>query len=79
MTRRAEFSVGGLVGLLVAGPVLAFDIWLLNVLLGRSIRTQEIGFFTFLMGLIVLLSVPLLLVLLYQNNHCPGCCKGSVV
>lgn len=67
MTWRATFSVGGLVGLLVAGPILALDIWLLSVLLSQSIPSQEIDFFTFLMGLTVLLSIPLLLVLFYQT------------
>jgi hypothetical protein len=55
------------VGLLVIGPILALDIWLLNVLLGQSIPSQEIDVFTFVVGLIVLLSIPLLLVLLYQT------------
>lgn len=67
MTWRATFSVGGLVGLLVAGPILALDIWLLSVLLSQSIPSQEIDFFTFVMGLTVLLSIPLLLVLFYQT------------
>jgi len=67
VTWRAKFSVGGLVGLLVIGPILALDIWLLNVLLSQNIPEQKIDFFTFVMGLIVLLSVPVLLVLLYQT------------
>jgi hypothetical protein len=67
MTWRARFSVGGPVGLLVIGPILALDIWLLNGLLSSSIPSQEIDFFTFAMGLIALLSVPFLLILLYQT------------
>jgi hypothetical protein len=67
VTWRAKFSVGGPVGLLVAGPVLALDIWLLNVLLNQGIRLQEINFLTSVMGLILLLSIPLLLVLIYQT------------
>jgi hypothetical protein len=45
----------------------ALDIWLLNVLINQGIRAQQISFLTFLMGLIVLLSVPVLLVLIYQT------------
>lgn len=67
MTWRAKFSVGGAVGLLVMGPIVALDIWLLTVLLGQSIHSQQIDLLTFLMGLMVLVSVPLLLVLLYQT------------
>jgi hypothetical protein len=45
----------------------ALDIWLLNELINQGIRTQQISFLTFLMGLIVLFSVPVLLVLFYQT------------
>ena len=67
MTWRAKFSVGGLVGLLLIGPIVALDIWLLNVLINQGIRAQQISFLTFLMGLVELLSVPVLLVLIYQT------------
>lgn len=66
MTCRAKFSVGGLVGLLLIGPIVALDLWLLNLLVSQGIRAQQISFLTFLMGLVVLLSVPVLLVLIYQ-------------
>lgn len=67
MSWRAKFSVGGLVGLLLIGPTVALDIWLLNVLINQGVRAQEISFLTFLMGLVLLLSVPVLLVLIYQT------------
>jgi hypothetical protein len=67
LTWRPTFSVGGLVGLLLIGPILALDIWFLNLLSNQSIRAQQINFLTFLMGLIVVLSVPVLLVLVYQT------------
>jgi hypothetical protein len=66
LTWRAKFSVGGLVGLLFIGPILALDIWLLESLINRGIRAQNITFLAFLMGLIVLLSLPLLLLLVYH-------------
>jgi hypothetical protein len=67
LTWRAKFSVGGLVGLLLIGPIVALDIWFLNSLINQGLRAQQISVLTFLMGLIVLLSVPLLLVLIYQT------------
>lgn len=67
MTLRAKFSVGGLVGLLLILPLVFLDIWLLNVLIDQAYRTQRINFFTFFMGLIVLLSIPVLLVLVYET------------
>lgn len=67
MSWRAKFSVGGLVGLLLIGPTVALDIWLLNVLINQGVRAQQISFLTFLMGLVLLLSVPVLLVLIYQT------------
>lgn len=54
-------------GLLFMGPIVALDIWFLNILIRQSIRTQQISFLTFLLGLIVILSVPVLLVLAYQT------------
>jgi hypothetical protein len=44
----------------------ALDLWLLNVLTNQGIRAQQISFLTFMMGLVVLFSVPVLLVLIYQ-------------
>jgi hypothetical protein len=53
--------------LLFIGPILALDIWLLNLLINQGIRAQKISFLMFLMAVIVLLSVPVLLILLYQT------------
>ena len=70
MTFRAKISLGVPLGLLFVGLVLVFDVWFLNRLFNQSIRTQQINFLTFLMGLVVLLSVPLLVLLAYQTASC---------
>ena len=67
MNWPAKFSIGGLVGFLFIGPIVALDIWLLNLVINQGIRVQDISFLTFLMVVIVLLSVPVLLVLAYQT------------
>jgi hypothetical protein len=59
--------MGGLVGLLVIGVIVGVDGLLLNLLVGESIRDQQINFLTFLMALIVLFSVPVLLLAVYQT------------
>ena len=56
-------------GLLLMGPIVILDGWLLH-LLGQGVRAQQISFVTFLMGLIVLLSLPVLLLLAYQAVSC---------
>jgi hypothetical protein len=66
LTWRAKLSVGGLVSLLLIGPILALDLWLFNLLISQSIRAEQINLLTFLMGLFIVLSVPLLCVLVYQ-------------
>jgi hypothetical protein len=70
LTWHARFSVGAPLGLLLVGLVAALDGWLLNWLVDHSIRTQQITFLSFLAGLVVLLSVPLLLFLTYQAVSC---------
>ncbi len=67
MTWRAKFSIGGLIGLLVIGVIIGVDSLLLNFLIGESIREQQIGFATFLMALVVLLTIPVLLVATYHT------------
>jgi hypothetical protein len=67
LTSRPRFSIGGPLGLLLVGLVLAVDWLLLRWLIDRSISTQEINFGSFLLGLYVLLSLPLLAVLIYQT------------
>jgi len=64
---RAKFSIGGLIGLLVIGVIVGVDGLLLNLLVGESIRDQQISFVTFLMALVVLLSVPVLLLVVYHT------------
>ncbi len=71
MTYRAKASAtGALLGLLFAGLIAALDLWLFKRVTAGHIRTQEIDFLTFMMGLAVLLSVPALVFLLYQAASC---------
>ncbi|MGC9333268.1 MAG: PH domain-containing protein [Anaerolineae bacterium] len=67
MTCRPKLSIGGPLGLLFVGAVLAMDWLLVHWLVDRSIRAQEINLGAFLVGLYVLLSLPLLAVLIYQT------------
>ncbi len=70
MTWRAKFFVGGPLGLLFVGLILVFDGWLLNRLINQGIRVQQISLSVFVMGLVVLLSIPVLIVLAYQTLSC---------
>jgi hypothetical protein len=70
LTWRAKFSVGGLLGLLFVGLLLSFDVWLLDQLLNDHIRAQQISFLTFVLGIVLLASVPMLLVLAYHTLSC---------
>lgn len=70
MTRRARFSVGAPLGLLFIALLLALDGWLLGWLLNENIRSQEISFLSYVVGLIVLLSLPILAVLAYEVVGC---------
>lgn len=67
MTWRAKFSIGGLIGLLVIGVIVGVDLLLLNLLIGESIRQQQVSLVTFLMALVVLLSIPAWLVAIYHT------------
>lgn len=67
MTWRAKISVGAPLGLLFIGLAVALDAWLLDWLINDSIRTQQIGPLTFVVGLVVLLCLPLLIFLVYQT------------
>lgn len=70
MTWRAKFSVGVPLGFVFVGLVVALDGWLLNRLILQSIRAQEIDVFSFVSGLLVLCSLPLLGVLVYHTASC---------
>lgn len=70
MTQRAALSVGAPLGLLLLTPLLGLDVLLLRWLINDSIRPGEIRFLSFLAGLFVLLSLPLLAVLAYQVISC---------
>ena len=67
MTWRAKLSVGGLIGLLFIGVIVGADGLLLRFLIGDSIREQQISVATFLMGLAVLSSIPVLLLAIYHT------------
>jgi hypothetical protein len=69
LTYRARNSVGWLLGLLAIGLGFALDAWILNRLIS-SIRTQQISILSFLGGVIVLCSVPLLVLLTYHTLCC---------
>lgn len=70
MTLRARLSAGVPLGLLLIGLVLGIDAWLLRWLIVQQIRPQQFTFLTFLVGLLVLASVPLLVVLVYHSLSC---------
>jgi hypothetical protein len=67
---RAKFSAGVPLGLLLIGLITVLDGWLLNRLRNQDIRTEQINTLSFVMGLTILLSVPVLLVLIYQTVSC---------
>jgi hypothetical protein len=66
LTWRAKFSIGGPLGLIFVGLIVILDGWLVHWLVEYGIRTQQITILVYLAGLLVLLSLPLLAVLLYQ-------------
>jgi hypothetical protein len=70
VTQRAAFWVGAPLGLLFFAPILGLDALLLRWLINNSVRPQEISFLSYLVGLFVLLSLPLLLVLAYEVTSC---------
>jgi hypothetical protein len=70
LTWRARFWIGGPVGLLFVGLVVTLDGWLSSRLINQGIRAQEITLFTFIVGIVVLLSVPLFVALVYQTVSC---------
>jgi hypothetical protein len=70
LTWHAKISVGVPLGLLFLGLTAVLDAWLLHWLLDQSIPSQRIDLLSFLMGLVVLVSLPLLLFLAYQSLSC---------
>ncbi len=70
MTWRAKFGIGAPLGVLFVAVIVILDGWLLNRLIEQGIRAQEITFFSFIIGVIVLLSLPLLVVLGYHTVSC---------
>ena len=53
-------------GLLFVGLLFALDAWLLNRLVNLHIQSRQLGFFSFLMALLVVLSVPVLVLLVSE-------------
>lgn len=70
MTWRAKIGIGIPLGGVLIGLTVALDGWLLHHLINADIRPQRLDFLSFLMGLAVLLSLPLLMLLLYQTASC---------
>jgi hypothetical protein len=67
LTHRPKFSVGGVLGLLAIVLILAVDAWLATTLVEHSIRPQEINLLSFLIGLLILASLPVLVVVAYET------------
>ena len=53
-------------GLLFVGLLIALDAWILNQLVNLHIQSRQLGFLSFLLGLLVVLSVPVLVLLVYE-------------
>jgi hypothetical protein len=70
MTFRARFSTGVPLGILFAGLIVALDAWLVKGVVARHIQPEQISLLTFLACLAALLSLPLLVVLVYQTLSC---------
>jgi hypothetical protein len=70
LTWRAKIWVGVPLGLLFIGLLVLLDAWLLDRLINYSISTQQINFLSFAMLLVVLLSMPLLILLVFQTASC---------
>jgi hypothetical protein len=58
--------VGFPLGILFTVVLLCLDAWLLDRLLNLHIRPQQISFLTFLIALVLVLSIPLLILFVYQ-------------
>jgi hypothetical protein len=70
LTWHAKITVGVPLGLLLLGLTGAVDAWLLQRLLNEGIPSQRIELLSFIMGLVVLASVPLILLLAYHTLSC---------
>ena len=70
MTWRAKTWIGVPLGLLFIALLAVLDGWLLSRLLIPNLRDQQIDLFGFLLGLLVLLTIPLVLFLVYQTVSC---------
>jgi hypothetical protein len=70
LTWRAKFWVGVPLGILFSALIVVLDGWIVSWLIGQAFRAQEINILSFLTGLLVLLSIPLLITLTYQTLGC---------
>jgi hypothetical protein len=70
LTWRAKFGLGVPLGLLFIGLVAALDAWVLHRLVSQIVHAQEIRFLFFVGWLVVLSSLPVLVVLVYQTLSC---------
>jgi hypothetical protein len=69
LTYRPKFSVGGVLGLLFIVLILAVDAVLVRTLVVHSIRPQEINLLSFVLGLLVLGSLPAVAVAAYETMN----------
>lgn len=70
MTVRAKASLGVPLGLLFMALIVALNWHLLTRLVGHDIPNQQISFMSFLLGLLVLASLPALAILAYHTLNC---------
>jgi hypothetical protein len=70
LTVRAKASLGVPLGLLFIALVVALNWLLLSRLFGHDIPNQQISFLSFLLGLLVLVSLPVLAVLAFHTLNC---------
>ncbi len=70
MTVRAKASLGVPLGLLFMALVVGLDWLLLSRLFGHDIPDQQISLLSFLLGLVVVASLPVLAVVAYHTLNC---------
>lgn len=67
MTLRAKFSAGAPLGALFIAGILILDAWFLRLIIDRGLQAQQITLWTFVLALLILLSIPALVILIYQT------------
>jgi len=70
LTVRARASLGVPLGLLFLALVVGLDVLILSRLFGHDIPNEQISLVSFLLGLLVLVSLPVLAILAYHTLSC---------